>query len=440
MIRKNFCSNKPLMDGKLYVKHQVNIAICSLLLLLLLNFPAPGLAGEWDHASNALQNSNNTIVATLSEQERTILQASVALKTDKPAQALRLLASASRGSDPLVALLEAEARRQQAIAAVREAGGSGKEVQMLASADLNRGLGEADARLNAFMDRLDPVSGEPVDILLPGSGVASLFLFDKARSRMFVFEPGPGGTLKKITDEYVVTGSVKGDKQHQGDGRTPNGVYRFTKKLQGKELQAIYGPAAFPIDYPNRLDLLHHKDGSGIWLHGFPFQTNRRPPQDTRGCLSLPNNRLLAMDKHIKLGKTWVIVGENLRFGRPQDKQQLLHSVRKDLEQWRQDWVSLNTEAYLSHYHPNFHSGKRDLALWKSYKQRVNRGKEFIDVGLSQLTLIHDPNRWPEGEIVVAEFTQHYRSSNYEDSGRKRLYMARSDANSPWKILLEESL
>ncbi|PIP02456.1 MAG: hypothetical protein COW18_09120 [Zetaproteobacteria bacterium CG12_big_fil_rev_8_21_14_0_65_54_13] len=419
---------------------QLSNNIIYALLALVIGFAATAAAGEWDHASTALQDNNATVVTNLSPQERTILQASLALKTDKPGQALRLLASAKGSGDPLVALLEAEARRQQAIAAVREAGGSGKEVQMLASADLNRGLGEADARLNAFMDRLDPISGEPLDILQPGPDVASVFLFDKARSRMFVYQPDSNGRLTKITDEYVVTGSEKGDKERQGDGRTPNGVYRFIKKLQGKELQAIYGPVAFPIDYPNELDRLHHKNGSGIWLHGYPMDVSRRPPQDTRGCFSLSNNRLLAMARHVSLGKTWVVVGENLRFGHPDDKQQLLESVKRDIETWRHDWVALNNDAYLSHYHPSFHSGDRDLAAWKAYKRRVNAGKAFIDVSLSDLTLMHDPNRWPEGEVVVAEFVQHYRSSNYADASRKRLYLARADADSAWKILLEESL
>ena len=56
------------------------------------------------------------------------------------------------------------------------------------------------------------------------------------------------------------------------------------------------------------------------------------------------------------------------------------------------------------------------------------------------MTLIHDPNRWPEGEVAVAEFDQYYSSSNYSDRGRKRLYLARESEHSPWKILLEESL
>jgi len=396
---------------------------------------------NFDQVSSLLQQGENSAVKTLSDNERAILQATLALKDDKPDQAMRLLQFRQQsGGDPLVDLLKAEAHRQQAIAAVREAGGSGKEVQLLASADFERGLGEANARLYAFMDKLNPVNGEPVDVLQTGSGVSSIFMFDKARNRVFVFKKSPDGQLHKITDEYVVTGSVKGDKQRRGDGRSPNGIYRFIKKLQGKSLSDIYGPVAFPIDYPNELDRLHSKDGSGIWLHGYPMDVNRRPPQDTRGCFSLPNNRLLDVADYIELGKTWVIVGENLRFDQQQDKQQLLDSVQTTIEAWRKDWVSLDSDAYLSHYHPAFRSGNRDLAAWKQYKKRVNAGKQFIDVDFSDLTIIHDPNRWPEGEVVVAEFKQHYRSSNFSDSGRKRLYLARSGTGGHWKILLEEGL
>ena len=410
------------------------------LLLWLLSASSITIAGEWDQVSTALQDGKANAVRSLPSQERTILQATVALKTDKPDQALMLLASAKHAKDPLVDLLEAEAHRQQAIHAVQQVGGMERQEKLLASADLNDGLGEADARLRAFMDRLNRQAGDPVDILMAGPNVFSVFMFDKARNRMFVYEPTRNGGLKQITDEYVVTGTVIGDKQRRGDGRTPHGVYRFVKKLQGKNLESRYGPVAFPIDYPNELDAFHKKDGSGIWLHGYPLDVSRRPPQDTRGCFSLSNDRLLTMARYVKLRHSWVIVGENFVFDHSNRKSKLLSSVKRDIEAWRRDWVSLDTEAYLSHYHRKFRSGKRDLAAWKRYKRRVNANKSFVEVGFANMTLIHDPNTWPEGEVVVAEFDQSYRSSNYADKGRKRIYLARANADQSWKILLEESL
>jgi len=418
--------------------------IRSLLLGLLLALPAAVLADEqMIYASQVLKEGSHQMVRNMQSQERTILRATAALKSDQPGQALELLASAGK-QDPLVALLEAEAHRVQAVNAMKQAEAYGDDIgqqeQLLASADLGPGLGEANARLDSFIDKLNQDSGDPVDILLPGSDIANVFMFDKARNRMFLYAPDGKGGLKKLADEYVVTGSMKGDKQVQGDGKTPNGIYRFIKKLQGAELDSRYGPVAFLIDFPNALDALHRKNGNGIWLHGYPVDVLRRPPQDTRGCFSISNNRLVEVANYVTLGRSWVIVGENLEFDHEGKKRQLIDSVRNDIETWRQDWVSLNTDSYLSHYHRDFRSGERDLAAWKSYKQHVNANKSFVEVEFDNMTVMHDPNRWPEGEMVVAEFDQHYRSSNYADQGRKRLYLARTSENQPWKILLEESL
>jgi len=418
--------------------------LSSLLLALLLPVAAQAIEqAQWEHVLSALQAGEADAVQELSGQDRAILQAALALKSNLPSQALQLLNDAG-ANDPLASLLSAEAHRREAVSAVQNAGDYARGVEaqekMLASADLSTGLGEADARLNAFMDKLDAVSGLPLDILLPGPGISNVFMVDKARSRLFVFTRGEDGKLTRTEDEYVVTGSKVGDKTSEGDGRTPNGIYRFVKKLQGSALEAKYGPVAFPIDYPNELDQLHHKNGHGIWLHGYPVDVQRRPPQDTRGCFSLPNPRLMAMAEHIELGKSWVIIGRNFKFGQDEQQLQLQQSVRTAIEAWREDWMKLDTDAYLSHYHPAFRSGKRDLAAWKSYKKRVNAGKTFIKVDFENLSLIHDPNAWPEGEVVVAEFDQNYSSSNFSDHGRKRMYLARSSEQDAWQILLEETV
>jgi murein L,D-transpeptidase YafK len=146
------------------------------------------------------------------------------------------------------------------------------------------------------------------------------------------------------------------------------------------------------------------------------------------------------MAEHVYLKQSWVIVGENIVFDQKEKKSLLLNSVKSVLNQWKQDWSSLDTEAYLNHYHDAFRSGRRDLAGWKRYKRRVNANKSFIDVSISDLSLIHDPSSWPEGEMVVAEFNQHYRSSNYQDITRKRIYLARAGSDGEWQVLIEESV
>lgn len=424
--------------------------VCKIISSLL--FAAVCLAGQNAHAMSndtlnrameALDSGDSELVQQMPEHDRAILKATVALKSGQPEEALKLLGS-NADSDPLAALIGAEAHRQEALLSVKAAGTYAHAVEaqgkLLASADLSSGLGEADARLHAFMDKLDAVFGEPLDLLTLSPDVQNVFMVDKARNRLFVFDRQPDGSLKKVEDEYVVTGASSGDKTSEGDGKTPNGIYRFVKRLQGKALEAKYGPVAFPIDYPNELDRLHHKDGHGIWMHGYPIDVNRRPPRDTKGCFALPNDRLEALADHVTLGKSWVIVGRNFVFNQREKRQALLASVKAALESWRKDWTSLDTAAYLSHYSDRFRSGKYNLAGWKRYKQRVNANKSFIDVSFSDLTLIHDPSSWPEGEVVVAEFDQDYRSSNYADKSRKRLYLARKDKTSEWKILIEETV
>ncbi len=419
-----------------------------ILACLVAAVPVSVMAGEAvsldQRAILALDAEEADVVKALPQSEKMVLRATLALKEGSPERALGYLKNHALETDPLAALIEAEAHRQSAVQAVARAGNYARALKdkkaKLEDADLSAGLAEAEVRLHAFMDRLDGIYGKPMHLLKLGSDIKSVFMVDKARSRMLVYERDKSGAFQRVADEYIVTGAKGGDKQKRGDARTPNGIYRFVKRLNRNELDAKYGPLAFPIDYPNELDRLHAKNGNGIWMHGYPYGVGRRPPQDTRGCFALPNDRLLAVAEHVHLKHSWVVVGEDFIFDQEERQEALLKSVSASLNQWRTDWSSLDTEAYLEHYHSQFRSGKRNLASWKRYKRRVNSNKSFIEISLSDISLLHDPSRWPEGEVVVAEFDQHYRSSNYKDVTRKRVYLARSDEKSPWKILIEESV
>ncbi|MDX8386973.1 MAG: L,D-transpeptidase family protein [Ghiorsea sp.] len=390
------------------------------------------------------QALENTSEDNINAQERSILGATLALEQNNHTKALHMLESPVGQGDPLVNLLKAEAHRRAALEAVSSVGDYAKHkkvsAQMFAAIDLTSDLNEATVRLQAFADKVDGTSGYPLDLLLLNQDVQSVFLVDKARSRMFVYQRDENNQFVRVADEYVVTGAKGGNKIQRGDAKTPNGIYRFTSIRHDQQLRARYGPVVFPIDYPNTLDRLYGKTGDGIWMHGYPENVKRRPPQDTRGCFALPNQNLKQMEPYVIPGKSWVVIGENFQFDAPKKQTALLSSVQTSVETWVKDWQSLDAEAYLSHYHENFRSGKYNLKRWKSYKKRVNGNKSFIDVELSSMNILHDPTVSQDGEIVVADFDQKYRSSNYKDSGKKRLYLARENAQQPWKILIEESL
>ena len=390
------------------------------------------------------QSLENPESSDISPQERDILGATLALKQNDPEKALQILNSPNTQNDPLANLLKAEAYRRAALKAVSSVGDYAKHsklsTQQFAAIDLSDDLSEATVRLQAFADKVDGTEGFPFDVLKANSDIQSIFIVDKSRSRMFVYQRDAQGEFQRVADEYVVTGAKGGDKKTRGDARTPNGIYRFTAVRHDPALRAKYGPVVFPIDYPNMLDRYHGKTGDGIWMHGYPENKLRRPPQDTRGCFALPNPNLKKMEAYVTPKKSLVLIGNNFSFGDTEKQQALLNSVQNSIQTWIQDWQSLDSDAYLSHYHEKFRSGKYNLKRWKSYKKRVNARKSFIEVQLNDINIIHDPNQWPEGEVVMVEFTQKYRSSNYSDTGAKRLYLARDHADQAWKILIEESL
>ncbi len=402
-----------------------------------------GNSGQWSDVARALQGGDSPLTRQMSDKERVVLQAALALKLEQPQQAIQLLGTVPK-ADPLAAVIEAEAYRRQALSALRSAGSYVHDIEaeqsQLASARLNPWLREADVKLELLRDRLMERLQQPVDLLQLGDDVANVFMVDKQRSRLFLFARDDQGKLRKIADAYVVTGAVPGDKRSEGDGRTPTGIYRFVQRLEGASLEPRYGPVAFPIDYPNVLDRMHHKDGHGIWLHGYAPQVDRRPPRDTKGCFSLANDLLRQLAPKVVLGKSWVVVGNRLRFDDERQRAALRRSVATAIEVWRKDWSSLNTDRYLAHYHPRFRSGKYDLRAWKRHKRYVNSHKRSISVAISDLTLIHDPNPRPEGEVVVAQFHQRYRSDNYADATVKRLYLVRANPRRPWRILSEETI
>lgn len=79
-------------------------------------------------------------------------------------------------------------------------------------------------------------------------------------------------------DYYISVGKGGGDKRREGDEKTPIVVYRVSSYLPGSSLPDMYGPGAFPIDYPNPWDRKLGRTGSGIWLHGTESERFSRAP------------------------------------------------------------------------------------------------------------------------------------------------------------------
>lgn len=288
---------------------------------------------------------------------------------------------------------------------------------------------EARARLQRVQEA-PPVGQVPKVLWQLDAQQQHVLLVDTSKSTLYVFE-NVKGEPRYVGDYYTTIGKKGTEKFTEGDQRTPLGVYFVKTSLPKKKLSDFYGSGAYPLNYPNEWDRRQHRDGHGIWLHGTPSDTYSRPPHASNGCVVLANNDLTKVSKQLQIGVTPVIIAEQVEWRDKRDmagRKELLHSI----EQWRRDWASLDTSAYLRHYAPDFSSGSTDYKAWAEQKKQVNSGKTWAKVNLSHLSLFAYPS---QPDLVVANFEQEYTSNNLNNRTKKRQYWIKR--NNRWQIIYE---
>jgi len=253
---------------------------------------------------------------------------------------------------------------------------------------------------------------------------------DTSRSTLYVYE-NVNGAPRYVADFYTTIGKLGAEKTVEGDQRTPIGVYFLQAKLPKNKLSDFYGNGAYPLSYPNEWDRKNQRTGSGIWLHGTPSNTYSRPPRASNGCVVLANEDVDKLAPYLQAGITPVIIANHMSWSNEQDigaRAELLQSV----EQWRKDWSSLDTDAYLKHYSPAFTNDSMDFSAWAKQKQQVNSAKSWIKVNLLNISLFAYPE---QPDLVVVNFEQDYSSNNLSNRMKKRQYWMKQ--NNLWKIIYE---
>ena len=266
----------------------------------------------------------------------------------------------------------------------------------------------------------------------------NLIVVDTAKSRLYLYKK-VDGALQYVADYYVTVGKNGVGKQTQGDKRTPLGVYFAGAKLT-QPLNDIYGDAAFPLNYPNEIDQHQNKNGSGIWLHGTPSGTYSRPPRASDGCVVLSNPDLKALEPILQTGKTPVIIVDKLQWRASNQANEQLkmqasnqEALQKAIEDWRKDWVSQNTDEYLSHYSKKFFYSDGGLAQWGDYKRGIQASKPAVTIQINDISMFGYPGF--EQPVVVVNFEQDFKSAALQNKIRKRQYW--TNENNQWKIIYE---
>ena len=261
-----------------------------------------------------------------------------------------------------------------------------------------------------------------------------VIVIDTSHSRLFLFR-NQAGKVNLIEDYYVSIGKNGADKQKEGDKRTPLGVYFVNSFLSPDKLPDYYGRGAFPINYPNQWDQRKDRTGYGIWLHGNPLDSFSRPPLASDGCVTINNRDFEHLMQFIDTdGTTPVVIGRNLQWVNPNQVNATRDELDRFISQWKQDWESLDSNRYLSHYAENFQSGRKDQQQWFAQKQQVNADKTWVKVKLDNLSIF----QYPEENIVLVKFMQNYSSNNYNNHSVKTQYWSKQE-DGEWKIIYEGS-
>jgi len=258
---------------------------------------------------------------------------------------------------------------------------------------------------------------------------------EKATQSLFLYQGTPQNTPELTKVVPANTGEEGGDKQYEGDLRTPEGIYFFTGIIDGNDLPAEYGVRAFVTDYPNIFDRLVGKHGSNIWLHATNEPARISNGYNTRGCVVVTNEDLDRLTPLIRVGpytgSTVLIVKEKLHRLEPAGARTLREEMRQLVARWEAAWESMDIDRYMNFYSRAFRSMGKDYYSLRAYKGRLTRQYEYVKVNISNLHIFaHD------GEMVAA-FDQRYESDYYRTQSAKRLYFKREEDG--WKIVAEIS-
>jgi len=180
------------------------------------------------------------------------------------------------------------------------------------SAELGDLRDEAVQRLHALQER-PPANQVPAEFIVLPKAIHHAIAVDTSRSRLYLFENGPQG-VRLVSDHYVSVGKQGVDKSVEGDQRTPLGVYFVSDRVGQGSLGEAFGAGAMQLNYPNLLDQLHGRKGSGIYVHGVPFNTYSRPPKDSDGCVTLANDELVTLMNTVPIHDTPVIITRQIHW------------------------------------------------------------------------------------------------------------------------------
>lgn len=242
-----------------------------------------------------------------------------------------------------------------------------------------------------------------------------ILVAQKKQSEISLFQK-EGNDYKLLVKNSVIVGENEGDKNTQGDKRTPEGVYDLLQKKS--DVDRFYGPFALVTSYPNIFDRSLNKDGSGIWIHGMPYDTDRE--KFTKGCIALDNSELENLEKKLQIDKTVLLISNNeLKKATKDEMALILSSIFK----WKESWKNSDLNSYLSYYSNDFkRADKSGFGLFSEQKKSVFSKNEQKTIKLTNIDISPYPNSYGKN-MFKATMDEEYFSPAVKFNGKKELFL-----------------
>ena len=242
--------------------------------------------------------------------------------------------------------------------------------------------------------------------------------------------------FEKIDDDYrlilrnsVIVGENQGDKLTEGDKKTPEGAYELIEKKT--QLDQFYGPFALVTSYPNIFDQSLNKNGSGIWIHGMPYNSDRE--KFTKGCIALDNNELENLEKKLDINKTILLTSNGEFIKASKDEIALILS---SIFKWKDAWKYSNITEYLSFYSNEFkRADSSGFFEFSEQKKRIFAKNEQKIIKFTNIDISPYPNSLGK-KMYKALMDEEYLSPSVKFNGKKELFL--EIANNQVKILSED--
>ena len=266
-----------------------------------------------------------------------------------------------------------------------------------------------------------------------------VLIVEKNTHSLYLYEYNNSETPKLVKKFKVATGAIIGDKEIQGDKKTPEGIYSFRRFHSGNDLVnmygktgLIYGAGAFTMNYPNEIDRRERKTGGGIWLHSTDDDSRVNKGLDSRGCVVATDSDLKEISEYIELGKTSTVIVQDLHFLRRSTWEKKKSNITTVLNNWMKAWQEKDFDTYINSYSKDrFNSRKGRYQAFKQYKRAVFSRRDTPIIKFNHVSILnHD-------DYAVVTFEQDYTSPVVDDVGKKVLYL-KQNKNYEWKIVAEQ--